>query len=79
MSDGPKDYRYLTPRQVAEMTGYCPHHIRRMEDQGTFPRRRQLGPNKVGYLEVEVVEWCKSRPVVMTRHENATPPIHPAR
>lgn len=73
------NYRYLTSRQVSELTGYCGHHLRRLETQGLFPYRRKLGANKVAYLEVEVVEWCKSRPVVMPPPDNAPTPNRAAR
>lgn len=36
----------------------------RLENSGKFPRRRQLTPGRVGWLESEVLDWVRSRPAV---------------
>lgn len=33
----------------------------RLEKDGLFPRRRQLSPNAVGWLQTEVEAWVNSR------------------
>jgi prophage regulatory protein len=35
-----------------------------MELAGVAPRRRQIGSGSVGWLESELVEWVRTRPVV---------------
>lgn len=35
----------------------------RWEEQGEFPRRRVLGRGRVGWLNSELQEWARSRPV----------------
>jgi prophage regulatory protein len=40
---------------------YSPQHIARLEKADQFPKRVQLGPNRVGWLESEVLEWLKER------------------
>ena len=35
--------------------------IRRMEKAATFPKRIQLGQNRVGWIESEVLEWLHAR------------------
>ena len=37
--------------------------LRRWEDAGIFPKRRQLGPNTVAWVESEVEDWCASRKI----------------
>ena len=53
--------KILSKRQVKELVLYSPQHISRLEKAGLFPRRVQLGPNRVGWLESEVLEWLEER------------------
>lgn len=53
--------RILSKRQVKELVLYSPQHIARLEKAGSFPNRVQLGPNRVGWVEAEVLEWLKER------------------
>lgn len=53
--------RILSKRQVKELVLYSPQHIARLEKAGLFPRRVQLGVNRVGWVEAEVLDWLKER------------------
>ena len=53
--------RILSKRQVKELVLYSPQHIARLEKAGLFPRRVQLGPNRVGWVEGEVLDWLEDR------------------
>jgi prophage regulatory protein len=53
--------RFLSKRQVRERVLYSPQHIDRLERAGKFPKRVQLGPNRVGWVESEVLEWMTKR------------------
>ncbi len=53
--------RVLSKKQVRELVLYSPQHIARLEKAGLFPERIQLGPNRVGWFEHEVLEWLKER------------------
>lgn len=53
--------RLLSKRQVKEMVLYSPQHIARLEKAGKFPRRVQIGPNRVGWVEDEVRDWLQMR------------------
>ncbi len=53
--------RILSKRQLKELVLYSPQHIARLEKAGQFPKRIQLGPNRVGWLEVEVLDWLQIR------------------
>lgn len=44
------------------MTGLSNVTRWRMEKRGDFPKRRQISPNRVAYLESEVIAWMDSRP-----------------
>ena len=53
--------RILSTRQVKELVLYSPQHIARLEKAGLFPRRVPLGPNRVGWVEREVLDWLEER------------------
>jgi len=53
--------RILSKRQLKELVLYSPQHIARLEKAGKFPKRIQLGPNRVGWVESEVLEWLEIR------------------
>ena len=53
--------RILSKRQVTELVLYSPQHIARLEKAEKFPKRIQLGPNRVGWLESEVIDWIEMR------------------
>ena len=53
--------RILSKRQLKELVLYSPQHIARLEKAGKFPKRIRLGPNRVGWLESEVLDWLEQR------------------
>ena len=53
--------RLLSKRQVKEMVLYSPQHIARLEKAGQSPKRVQLGSNRVGWAEREVLDWLEER------------------
>lgn len=53
--------KMLSKRQVKELVLYSPQHIARLEAVGEFPKRVQLGSNRVGWVEGEVLEWLRKR------------------
>ncbi len=53
--------RIISKRELKEMVLYSPQHIQRLENAGTFPKRVVLGPNRVGWVLDEVLEWLQER------------------
>jgi prophage regulatory protein len=53
--------RLLSKRQLKDLVLYSPQHISRLEAAGKFPKRVQLGPSRVGWLEDEVLAWLQQR------------------
>lgn len=53
--------RLLSKRQLKELVLYSPQHIARLEKAGQFPKRVQLGPSRVGWVEAEVLDWLTSK------------------
>ena len=59
--------KLLRIRQVIQITGLSRMTIYRLELAGTFPKRRQLSENSVGWLEADISQWIDSRPVAHLR------------
>ena len=53
--------RMLSKKQVREVVLYSGQHIGRLERAGKFPKRVQLGPCRVGWVEQEVLDWLQQR------------------
>ncbi len=53
--------RLITKRELRLIVPYTPQHILRLEKDGKFPRRVQVGPNRVAWLESEVEAWVAAR------------------
>jgi prophage regulatory protein len=62
--------KFLGKSDVDGMTGLSDVTRWRMEKRGEFPNRRQISPNRVAYLESEVLAWMQSRPVSSIKPEN---------
>lgn len=58
---GDIEMRILSKRQLKELVLYSPQHVARLEKAGQFPQRVQLGPNRVGWVEAEVLDWLQRR------------------
>lgn len=53
--------RLITKAELRRMVPYTPQHILRLEKRGLFPRRVQVGPNRVAWLLSEIEEWVAAR------------------
>jgi prophage regulatory protein len=53
--------RILSKKALKELVLYSPQHIARLEKAGLFPKRVQLGSNRVGWVESEVLNWLEER------------------
>ncbi|MEM9421467.1 MAG: AlpA family phage regulatory protein [Pseudomonadota bacterium] len=53
--------KIVTKRQLKEMVPYSPAHIARLEKAEKFPKRVQLGDNRVGWVRDEILEWLQER------------------
>lgn len=53
--------KIISKRQLKELVLYSPQHIARLEKAGKFPKRVTLGPNRVGWVEEEVLDWLQER------------------
>ena len=53
--------RILSKRDLKELVLYSLQHVARLEKAGKFPKRVQLGPNRVRWVESEVLDWLTER------------------
>lgn len=53
--------RIITKKELRELVPYTPQHIHRLEKAGKFPRRLQLGANRVGWRLADIQAWVESR------------------
>lgn len=53
--------KFLSKKQVREKVLYSFAHIARLEAAKLFPKRVQLGPGRVGWVEEEIEEWIRAR------------------
>jgi prophage regulatory protein len=53
--------RLITKRELCQIVPYTPQHVLRLEKKGKFPRRIQVGPNRVAWLLSEVEAWVSDR------------------
>lgn len=56
--DASRGIRYLRQPEVLARVGVSWITLSRWEKQGRFPRRRQLGPNTIAWVEAEIEQWC---------------------
>ena len=54
--------RVLNVKDVVGMTGLSKVTIWRKEKSGAFPKRINLTPRRVGWIESEIVGWLEARP-----------------
>lgn len=54
--------KLLTLEEVTEITGLGRTTIWRYEQDGRFPARRKVGPNRVAWRASDVEEWIEGLP-----------------
>jgi len=53
--------RLITRAELCSIVPYTPQHILRLEKRGLFPRRVQVGANRVAWLLSEIEDWIAAR------------------
>jgi prophage regulatory protein len=53
--------RFMRSQELSEAIPYSQNHIRRLEAVGKFPKRVQIGDNRVGWVRAEVEQWLNDR------------------
>ncbi len=47
--------------EIAQRIPYSQNQLRRLEAQGSFPKRVRIGANRVAWVRQEIDDWLKSR------------------
>ena len=53
--------RLIFPDEVHSISRYSAQHLRRLEENGEFPRRFRIGKNRIAWLRSEVEQWLNDR------------------
>ena len=53
--------RLIDKKELTKLVKYSPQHIARLEKAGQFPKRLQLGQNRVAWMLSEVEAWIEER------------------
>ena len=47
--------------EIAQRIPYSQNHLRRLEAQGSFPKRIRIGANRVAWVREEIDGWIEAR------------------
>ena len=47
--------------EIAQRIPYSQNHLRRLEAQGSFPKRVRIGANRVAGVRQEIDSWIEAR------------------
>lgn len=61
--------RIVNKKELKELVGYSDVHILRLEKAGKFPRRVQIGENRVGWRLGDILDWLDAK-------QSAVPKAH---
>jgi len=56
--------RFLSKKEVKGFAIYSDSHLRRLEEEGKFPKRVKLGEGRyarVGWVESEILDWMRAK------------------
>lgn len=53
--------RFMRSQELSEAIPYSQNHVRRLEAAGLFPKRIQIGANRVAWNRAEVEAWINAR------------------
>ncbi len=63
--------KVLKLKDVVTLTGISKVTLWRLEQKGEFPQKISLSPNRVGWVESEVLNWVNSRPRISNQQDAA--------
>jgi prophage regulatory protein len=66
----------ITRKELRLIVPYTPQHILRLEKQGKFPERIQIGARRVGWYLSDIEAWLAERVRGRSLHQDES---HPAR
>ena len=54
--------KILKLKEIVQLTGLSRVTVWRLEQRQEFPEKIALSPNRVGWLEQDIMDWINSRP-----------------
>jgi prophage regulatory protein len=52
---------FIVTDEIARRIPYSQNQLRRLEAQGTFPKRVRIGANRVAWVREEIEQWINDR------------------
>jgi len=52
---------FIVAEEIAQRIPYSQNQLRRLEAQGTFPKRVRIGANRVAWVRAEIEHWIYDR------------------
>jgi prophage regulatory protein len=52
---------FIVADEIAHRIPYSQNQLRRLEAQGSFPKRVRIGANRVAWVREEIDNWIKER------------------
>jgi len=52
---------FIVADEIAQRIPYSQNQLRRLEAQGTFPKRVRIGANRVAWVRAEIEHWINDR------------------
>lgn len=65
----------LRTEEVLKLATYSANHLRRLEAAGEFPKRIQLGKNRVAWFRDEIEQWLDEKAASRERLNAAVPVV----
>ena len=59
--NGPSVDRFIGEAEIKKITSLSRSTRWRLERSGGFPKKRRISPNRIAYLESEILDWIEAR------------------
>lgn len=59
--NGPSVDRFIGEAEIKKITSLSRSTRWRLERSGGFPKKRRISPNRVAWLESEILDWIEAR------------------
>ena len=59
--NGPSVDRFIGEAEIKKITSLSRSTRWRLERSGDFPKKRKISPNRIAWLESDILEWIEAR------------------
>ena len=64
--NGPSVDRFIGEAEIKKITSLSRSTRWRLERSGDFPKKRKISPNRIAWLESDILEWIEARRISET-------------